>query len=182
MTTWTYLLQTVGVGAVSFFLGYLAGRAARDVHRIAETVATKGEPVIPRSRSVTGRVPGRPHVTQLVIAVIVVALGIITVVQGMIQSSAVRRISDCHAAFANALADAIEARSVGSQQAQDALDELMRTVGGLAAAPPVDEAERQRRSEIARKAVSDYVAKRAEVKALQQKNPYPQPPRESCPR
>lgn len=176
MNTWLYLAQTVGVGSVSFLLGYVAGRAARDVHRIAQSVTTGGEPMHtrrPRRISANAR--------QLTIAIVVVVLGIVTVVQGLIQSANVRRIIDCNAAYANALADAIDARSAGSQQAQDALDELMRTIGALAATQPVDEADVQRRRDASRKAVSDYVTKREEVKALQRNNPYPAPPRESCP-
>jgi hypothetical protein len=181
VTTWAYLLQTVGVGAVSFLLGYLAGRAARDVHRIAQTVTTQEE-VATGMRTSKSRASGsRGHVTQFAIAAVVVLLGVLTVVQGLIQSSATRRISDCNAAFANALADAIDARSASNQSAQDALDELMTTIGRLAATPPANEAEAAQRREESRKAVTDYVTKRAEVKALQQKNPYPPPPRESCP-
>jgi hypothetical protein len=176
---WGYLAQTVGVGAASFLLGYLAGRTARDVHRIAETVTEQGGTV---SRRAPLRHRIRTSGGQFAVAFVVIALGIVTVVQGVYQSAATRRIVTCNETYANTLADVIVARSQGSQQAQDALDDLMSVIGRLAATPPASEAEAIARREESRKAVTEYVAKRAEVKALQEKNPYPQPPRESCPR
>lgn len=183
MNGWGYLAQTVCIGAASFLLGYLAGRTARDVHRIAETVAEQGGSMaktFPRRMVLRERV--RASAGQFAVAFVVITLGIATVVQGLYQSAATRRIATCNEAYANALADVIEARSQGSQQAQDALDQLMTTIGRLAATPPAGEADAAQRREESRKAVTDYVTRRAEVKALQQKNPYPQPPRESCPR
>lgn len=179
MTGWGYLVQTVSVGAASFLLGYLAGRTARDVHRIAETVTAQGG-------TMARRAPLRHRIKnsagQFTVAFVVIALGVVTAVQGVHQSAATRRIATCNENYANTLADVIVARSQGSQQAQDALDELMSVIGRLAATPPANEAEAAQRREESRKAVTDYVTKRAEVKALQEKNPYPQPPRESCPR
>jgi len=179
---WGYLLQTVCVGAVSFLLGYLAGRIARDVHRIAETVTEQGgsmSKTLPRRTVLRQRL--HASAGQFVIAFVVIALGVATVVQGVYQSAATRRIATCNEAYANALADVIEARAKGNQAAQDALDELMTTIGHLAATPPASEAEAAQRREESRRAVTNYVTKRAEIKALQQKNPCPAPPRESCP-
>lgn len=179
MTGWGYLVQTISVGAASFLLGYLAGRTAREVHRIAETVTAQGGTMARRAplRHRLKRSAG-----QFIVAFVVIALGLVTVVQGVYQSSATRRIATCNENYANALADVIVARSQGSQQAQDALDDLMSVIGRLAATPPATEADAVQRREDSRRAVTEYVAKRAEVKALQAKNPYPQPPRESCPR
>lgn len=183
MNGWGYLAQTISVGAASFLLGYLAGRTARDVHRIAQNVTEQGgimPKTLPRRSLLRERF--RTNGAQLVIACIVVALGIVTVIQGVYQSAATRRIVNCNEAYANALAAAIDARAQGNQQAQDALDELMTSIGHLAATPPASEAEAAQRREESRQAVTAYVTRRAEVKALQQKNPYPAPPRESCPR
>lgn len=185
MTGWLYIVQTVSVGAASFLLGFLAGRLARDVSRIAQTVTVQGGtlPTMPK-RSLRRRVEARTGATiwQLATAVIVIALGVVTVVQSLANSAATRRIATCNEAYANALADVIDARSEGTAQSQNALDQLMTTIGRLAAAPPASDAEAAQRREESRKAITDYVTKRAEVKALQEKNPYPQPPRESCPR
>ncbi len=174
MTSWTYLLQTMGWCAAGFLSGFLVGRTARDVNRIADAV-TEGAAVIARPRrriAFSGRI---------VIAVLVVALGIFTVVQGLIQSAATRRIANCHSAYANQFADALDARSLASQQAQDALDQLMTTIGRLAATPSTSEADTVQRREESRKAIADYVSKRAEAKAAQARNPFPKPPREACP-
>jgi len=186
MSGWLYLVQTVAVGAASFLLGFLAGRMARDVSRIARTVTVQGETVAVSAGKPTlrERVENRTGATvaQLAIALVVIALGAVTVVQGIAQSAATRRIATCNENYANALADAIDARSQGSAQAQEALDQLMTTIGRLASTPPADDADTARRAEETRKAITEYVDKRTQVKALQQKNPYPQPPRESCPR
>lgn len=173
-----YALQTAGWCLAGFIAGFLVGRTARDVHRIAYAVTTEGEPM---AKDIRLRWWDRVN-ARVVIAVLVVGLGVLTVAQGLVQSAAVRRISECNTAFANQFADALEARSSASQQAQDALDELMTVVGQLGATPPTSEADLASRRETYRKAITGYLAKRAEVKAQQTKNPYPKPPRESCPR
>lgn len=174
MTTFNYLAQTCAVAVVGFVLGYFAGRAARDVHTIASAVTERGSEVERTRRKWRG------INSNIVVALVVFTLGILTVVQGLVHGAGIRRIADCHAAYANRLADAIEARSTGSQQAQDALDELMTTFGRLAASPPADAADLARRQEESRTAITNYVAKRAESKAVQRNNPYPPPPREMC--
>lgn len=178
MNPWVYLLQTLGWCAVGFVAGFLAGRAARDMHRIADAVTEGGAVPASRRRRMWDRL--KPS-GQFLVALVVVVLGVLTVVQGLIQSAATRRVSQCHAAYANAFADALDARSRASQEAQDALDGLMITIGRLSATPVADEADRARRSEESRKAISDYVTKRAQAKDQQARNPYPPPPRDACP-
>lgn len=172
-----YVIQTAGWCAAGFVAGFLAGRAARDVHRIADAVTTKGETMT----DVTRRRWWDRSKTRIVIAAIVVGLGILTVAQGLVQSAAIRRITNCQTTFSNQFADALEARSLASQQAQDALDELMTVVGRLGASPPANPAEAEERRETYRKAITGYLDKRAAVRASQQRNPYPKPPREACP-
>jgi len=65
--------------------------------------------------------------------------------------------------------------SAATAAAQNALDELMSTVGQLttgAASPEVREKFRT--------ALQNYLAKRAEAKKRQQNNPYPPSPRDLC--
>lgn len=176
MNGWIYLLQTSVWCAVGFVTGFLVGRAARDVHRIA--VAVTEEDLMPANRQ-RRRMSFSP--TRVAIALVVIALGVFTVVQGIAQSNATKRIAQCHAAYANAFADALEARSHGSQQAQDALDKLMTTMGQLSATPPADAADLARRREESRLAIAEYIKTRNELKDVQAAHPYPPPPRDACP-
>ncbi|WP_394621311.1 hypothetical protein JNUCC0626_20100 [Lentzea sp. JNUCC 0626] len=174
MTSWLYLLQTIGGCAAGFVAGYLVGRTARDVHRIA-TVVAEGEPVSPSPRHRL-----RPS-WRAAVALVLVVLGLVTVILGLAQSAATRRITECHTVYANNMADALDTRSRGSQQAQDALDALMTSVAALGTSPPVNEADAADRQERARQAITNYVAKRAQAKQLLAQNPYPAPPRTACP-
>lgn len=177
MNTLVFALQTLSGCVVGFVVGFLVGRTAHDVHRIASAVTVEEAPMpVHRRTRWWSRVNG-----QLVVAVVVVALGVLTVVQGLMQSAATRRITECHSAYANAFADVIDARSQGSQHAQEALDKMMTTMAGLGATPPVDQADLERRREESRKALTEYVRERAELKALQKAHPYPAPPRDACP-
>lgn len=177
MTPWVYALQTAGWCLAGFVAGFLVGRTARDVHRIADAVTTEGDHVAENNRR-----PWWDRInSRVVVAVFVVGLGVLTVGQGLAQSAALRRITECNIAFANQFADALEARSVSSQDAQNALDELMTVVGQLGSTPPTSAADLEARRETYRKAITGYLAKRAEAKEQQQKNPFPKPPRESCP-
>lgn len=83
------------------------------------------------------------------------------------------RLAQCLASYSNAIADAIEVRSKASSEAQQAQDEMWRTLLQLSPGP-----ESQAK---ARKVFQDYLDKRAQVAKAQQTNPYPPPPREVCP-
>lgn len=163
MSALMFLIQTVASMVLGFLVGFLLGRAVRDVHRIADAV-TDEETAVPQDR------PNRPRwlSTQLVVAAIVVLLGVLTVAQGLIQSAATERLTECQADYSNQFADALEARSAATAQAQSSLDELIAVV-----AQSIDPTVIQR-------AVNDYLAKRDAVQREQQANPYPEPPRDAC--
>ncbi|TDQ01234.1 hypothetical protein [Labedaea rhizosphaerae] len=162
----SYLAQSLGWTAVGFLGGYLAGHAARDVQRIADAVT--GEDTMQRK-------PRIPRISsQTVVAIVVVVLGILTVIQGLVQSAATDRLTQCQADYSNDFADALDARSQASTDAQEALDDLMSTVGGALRGNAVDRAAVQH-------AIADYLAKREAVKRQQQAHPYPPPPRAVCP-
>lgn len=166
MTVLSYLAQSLGWAVLGFLGGYLVGHAVRDVNRIADAVT--GEEIMPPRR----RVPRLSF--QTVIAVIVVLLGVLTVIQGLVESAATQRLTQCQSAYSNGFADAINARAQSSAEAQDALDELVTTVGGALQGNEPDRASVQQ-------AIAGYLAKRAAVKAQQQAHPYPPPPRAVCP-
>lgn len=157
-------------GVCCFVVGFLLGRMTRDTHRIAEAVLKEGDPV---SEPAVRRRP----TYQAVIGVVVVLIGLATAGQGIYQDSATRRIADCTRAYSDGFAAALDARSEASTAAQNALDELMATVGSLTTGPDAGTSEARERF---RNSLSEYLAKRAEAKKQQQENPYPPAPRDVC--
>ena len=84
---------------------------------------------------------------RLVVGAVVVLLGLITVVQGVYQDARTREVAEqakrtqeCTTAYSNGFADAIEARAAASTSAQQALDDLMGTVGQIATGAATPEA------------------------------------------
>lgn len=114
---------------------------------------------------------------QLVLGVIVVLLGIITVLQGVSSNNATQRLARCQGAYVSHFADALDARTTASADAQTALDNLMRAVSGTLAQP---HAAAGGRTEGVRTALDNYLHKRAQADAERRRHPYPAPPRDSC--
>lgn len=167
-----YLLQSIGWAGAGFLGGVLVGRTARDVHKIAQAVEPDDGATMPSDQPAPQRRTRWP--SQTVIAIIVVLLGVLTVVQGIVQSQATERLTRCQASYSNAFADALDARSSASSEAQDALDQLATTVGNAL------QGSQDARTR-ARAAISDYLAKRQALKRQQAAHPYPAPPRAACP-
>ncbi|MFK0249293.1 hypothetical protein ACIQUM_31730 [Amycolatopsis azurea] len=166
---WTYLTESAGWAVLGFVVGYLVGRAARDVHRVAIAITTEDtvpDPQLPapRRRLLTG---------QFVLGVVVVLLGVLTVAQGIATNNATRRITECQQAYSNGFADALDARASATTDAQNALDELMKTMSGYLADSPIP-------PDKVRAAIGDYLAKRAKAETERQQHPYPPPPRDLC--
>jgi hypothetical protein len=166
---WIYVTESAGWAVLGFVVGYLVGRAARDVHRVVtaitpEDTVPEPQPPTPRRRVPTG---------QFVLGVVVVLLGIITVAQGIVTNSTTRRITECQSAYSNGFADALDARSSASTDAQNALDELMKTMSGYLADAPIP-------PDKVRAAIGDYLHKRAKAETERQQHPYPPPPRDLC--
>lgn len=112
------------------------------------------------------------RVSTNLIGVLLILLGVGTAAQGYVLDSRTQRVAVCVSAYADGFADAIEARSQPLREAQDALDELMITVGAVIS-------RTEGRDELVR-AVRDYLRKRAEARESQERNPYPPAPREAC--
>lgn len=171
---WLYLAQTLGWCGVGFVTGFMFGHTARDVHRIAAAVTPAEEdpltePAVRRRRWLR-RI--EPHPT--IVAVVVFVMAILSVVQGIAQSRATEVLVRCQQTYSNAFADALDARSDATGDAQDALDALIARINEL-----LQSGDPRRREEL-QGAINDYVGKRAEVKALQRDHPYPPPPRAAC--
>ncbi|AXB41311.1 MULTISPECIES: hypothetical protein [Amycolatopsis] len=167
---WNYVFESAGWAVLGFLGGFLVGRAARDVHRVA-TAITSEEPVPDDQTSPRPR--WRVPTGQFVLGVVVVLLGIITVAQGIVTNSTTRRITECQAAYSNGFADALDARASATADAQTALDELMKAISGYLASPPVP-------PDKVRAAIGDYLDSRERADAERQQHPYPPPPRDLC--
>lgn len=166
-----YVAQSAAWAAGGFLGGFLAGRTVRDVHRLAQAAETRDtvETQAPARR-------WRPR-GEWVLGLIVLLLAIATVVQGIVQSAATRHVVQCQQDYSNAFADALDARTASSQQAQDALDQLISTFAGTTQGGPPSPGQRERFQQ----AINDYVAKRAVVKQQQAAHPFPPAPRDLCP-
>jgi hypothetical protein len=174
MTTDTllYVAQSAAWAVGGFLGGYLAGRAARDVHQLASAVETGDTTVDPPPPPSRRR---RPR-AEWVLGVVVLLLAIVTVVQGLVQSAATRRVVQCQAEYGNAFADALDARTQASAGAQNALDQLVTTIGNTLNGPPSPA-----RAAAVHQAIAEYLATRAKLKQQQQAHPYPPAPRDLCP-
>jgi hypothetical protein len=171
-----YILHALGWSLAGAVVGVLLDRAVLALQQIARTT-TKEEPVAeadqPRNRRRFGR---------SVVPAVLVVLAIVTAVQSIItartdanQDAETRRVQNCQVAYANGFADALDARAQAQTAAQEALDELMTTVGTLTTGAASPEAREKFRA-----ALSDYLAKRETAKRKQKDNPYPPAPRDLC--
>lgn len=181
MTSGIYLLHALGWSAAGAVVGVLLDRGVLALQQIARAT-TQEEPVAapeqPARHTVRRRFGGS------VVPAVLVVLAIITTVQSVVtaqtnnaQDEETRRVVACQLAYANGFADALEARSTATTEAQNALDDLMNTVGQLTTTSPREAAETRERF---RAALATYLGKRAEAKKQQQQNPYPPPPRDLC--
>ncbi|MGB3443901.1 MAG: hypothetical protein WBA97_34620 [Actinophytocola sp.] len=167
MTPWNYILLSVPWTGVGLLVGWLMGRSTVAVDALADAVQDEGDPVP------EGQIARRSRFTGThVLGAIIVILGVFTAVQSYVQSDATARLTECQTAYANGFADALDARSTATSEAQDALDQLLSSV---AAVTPTEEGRRQFQD-----ALTAYLEKRAVAKKAQQENPYPSPPRDVC--
>lgn len=168
MTSWTYIIQSIPWTLAGVLIGWFMCRATIAVEVIADVVQDGDE--MPKE---VVRVPLWRKINSMhVVGALVVILGITTAVQGYVQNEATQRLTLCTQAYSNGFADAIDERSKASADAQNALDDF---ITAIARATPTQEGRDQ-----VRKAVDDYLAKRAAAKKAQSENPYPAPPRDVC--
>lgn len=182
MTSGIYLVHALGWSASGAVVGVLLDRGVLALQQIARAT-TQEEPVAAPDQPAHGRKLQRQFGRSVVPAVLVV-LAIVTAVTSVVtartnnaQDMETRRVVACQAAYANGFADALEARSTATTEAQNALDDLMATVGQLTTSNAGEAVETRERF---RAALAAYLGKRAEAKKQQQQNPYPPPPRDLC--
>lgn len=165
-----YIVQSTPWIAMGLLIGFFLGRSTVAAEAIIQAVQPEGDempnPSTPKKRR-------RARFTSNgVIAGLLILLGTATAVQAYVQSQDTARLNECQTAYANGFADALDARSKASVEAQDAQDELWTTVASLSPAPESREVFRQ--------ALADYLKKRAQAKKAQAENPFPEPPRDVC--
>lgn len=177
MTSWTYMSQSLPWIIAGLIVGFLMGRSTVAADAIAGAVQAKGDKMSGTSEIAPEREPrGAARRVRFssfnVLLVVVIVLGVFTAVQSYVQGEATQRLAACQTAYSNGFADALDARSQATSQAQDALDELLSKA---ASAVPSTEGREQ-----VRRALSDYLAKRAEAKRTQKEHPFPPAPRDVC--
>jgi hypothetical protein len=168
VTVWTYLTLSFAWSLVGWLIGFLMGRSTVAVDAIADDVVQGEGDAVPEAKQPARRRWSMNHA----IGAVVLALGIFTAVQAIIQSDATDRLAECQIAYSNGFADALDARSQATSEAQDALDELLTTVAAITPTPEGRDAFRS--------ALSEYLSKRAAAKQAQAENPYPPAPRDVC--
>lgn len=173
MTALTDLLYPFGCFAFGVIAGAQWTRMRCDLHRIAKAQPVEA-PVASHEPTDEKPAKTRRWPRRVLDAVVVLAF-ISSAVQLYVTNGQIEEVVSCQRAYQAGFADALEARSSAAAAAQNALDELMSTVGQLttgAASPEVREKFRT--------ALQNYLAKRAEAKKQQQDNPYPPSPRDLC--
>ncbi len=172
MTSALYIIQSLPWIVAGLLVGFFVGRATVAAEVVAEALQDEGDAMSDPSAPQTKRRPWKRVTSNGVIGFLLVALGAATAVQSYAQSEATARLTECQTAYANGFADALDARSTATAEAQDALDELLTTVASLTPTPE----SRQRFAD----ALGEYLSKRAAAKQAQKDNPYPEPPRDVC--
>lgn len=169
MTSLLYIVQSVPWIAAGLLVGFFIGRSTAAAQAIIEAVQGEGDDMQNSSPKKKFRITSNG-----VIAAVLIALGIATAVQSYVQSAATARLTECQTAYANGFADALDARSQSSREAQDALDAWMTKVNAIIQAPTPEA-----RDQILQ-AFKDYLAAREQAKDTQRDHPFPPAPRDVC--
>ena len=119
--------------------------------------------------------PRSPRKQQIVLGIVVLVLAAVTVLQGFITTRETQRLQQCQAQYANAFADALDARTKASAESQQALDRLVGSIRSTLDKPGATSGQQPLRS-----AIDDYLAARAKTTAQQRAHPLPPPPRDVC--
>lgn len=158
MNPFTYLVQAFAWSVAGGLIGFMFGTNLCRTTEGADVKQTRWWPKF-----------------DYVITALFLTLAVLTAVQGYVLGNRTDELSRCQLAYSTGFADAIDARSQATAQAQEALDQWMTTVNASIQTPSPEAAV------LIRQAFTDYLNARAEAKKTQQDNPYPPAPREACP-
>lgn len=165
-----YIIQSTPWIVAGLLVGFFVGRATAAADAVTEAVQGEGDEMRDPSKPSKRR---KMRITSnSVIALVLIVLGTATAVQSYMQSQATARLTECQTAYANGFADALEARSKATAEAQDAQDELWTAVASLT---PTEEGRAAFWA-----ALNEYLDKRAAAKKTQAEHPFPDPPRDVC--
>ncbi len=164
MNLCSYLLHAFGWSAFGAVIGGLLDRAVINLRK-----RPKGITVSEQTDSGWWR-----RYSAAVVPAVLIALAVVTAVQGVVLDRVNDKQDECQLAYANGFADALEARTRTSADAQAALDDLMRVVGESLRTGDAQDPEP------VQKAVENYLQQRETAKATQRANPYPPAPRDLC--
>lgn len=152
---------------------YLFGfKLVQDAYREAPMSPIDTSPPKPTPASPTVRKVRRFTLLHA-IGLVVVALTIVSALQSWYQSRAAAQLTRCLTAYANANADAIDARSKANAEGQKASVDMWRTVFNL---PQTDAGRAE-----ARRVFQSYLDKQDAALKTQQEHPFPPAPRDVCP-
>lgn len=165
-----YIVQSTPWIVAGLLVGFFVGRSTVAAEAITEATQTEGD--VMRDPSTPEKKRKWRVTTNGVIAFLLVLLGTATAVQAYVHSTATARLTECQTAYANGFADALEARSKATAEAQDAQDELWSAVASLTPTPEGRAAFWA--------ALNEYLDKRAAAKKAQAEHPFPDPPRDVC--
>lgn len=168
MTGWLYLTQSIPLGIAGLVVGGVVGFCTGWVMATASNGKETTMTDTPR-RALRARVTG-----VQVLGLVVLLLAGLSAVQSYSQGRATAEIALCQQSYSNGFADALDARTMANSEAQQALDDLMSTVGEVLTSADPAAGERMTA------AVREYLAKRVEAKRTQAANPYPPAPRDAC--
>lgn len=163
----TYLIESLPWAIAGFLAGCLATLQVQPTPAAPREIHMAPPPEVSKTKR-----RFRPTLVHL-IGLVVIALTVTSALQSWSQSRANERLTQCLVTYANAIADAIDARSKASAEAQKATVEMWRTVFGQ---PQTEEGRAA-----ARRVFAEYLTKQEASIQTQQANPYPAAPRDVCP-
>lgn len=172
MTSWLYITQSVPWIVAGLLVGFFMGRSTVAVEVIADAVQHEADSMSGTDKASQDRARRSRFTTTHVLGAVVVLLGVFTAVQSYVQGEATARLTECQAVYANGFADALDARSKATADAQNALDQLLSTVAAITPTPEGRDKFRD--------ALAEYLSKRAAAKKTQAEHPYPPAPRDVC--
>jgi hypothetical protein len=161
----TYLIQSLPWAVAGFLAGCLSTLQIRPTP----------DALAPPENTMATAPQKKPRRFTLVhiIGLVVLVLTIFSAIQTQVQSDANDRLTRCLVTYANATADAIDARSKAATEAQKATIAMWRTVFEQ---PQTDAGRAE-----ARRVFAEYLQKQEASIQTQQTNPYPAAPRDVCP-
>lgn len=162
----TYIVQSVPWALVGLLAGFFLGRSIVAVEAVTDAGPDE-EATVPTPPRRRPRISG-----NTVIAAVLIVFGLLGAAQAYTQSNATDRIVGCLRDYGNQVADALDARGTATTEAQQALDDLL---GQVSSATPTAEGR-----DLVRRALAEYLSKRAAAKTAQAEHPYPPAPRDVC--